>query len=225
MHLGQQYHVDRLDWEEKKAYVRPVDVDYYTTANLSVDLKVLDVADERTEVGCQSSHGDVAVSYLATIFKKLKLDTHENVGWGKISIPQEDMHTTAYWLSLKGPLPVEKRSDLQAGLSGVANLLSAVAPLFLMCDPRDLQAVPQIKSPFSGLPTVYLYETRPGGVGSAEGLFQRHASLVKAAVDLVRECPCPGGCPSCVGPSVDESPRAKKIALELLSGLVIDAAP
>ena len=86
---------------EQKAYVRPVDVDYYTDANLAVDLKVLEVARASAPSGARAgAYGDVAVTYLATIFKKIKLDTHENVGWGKIHLPQDDMHTTSYWLAL-----------------------------------------------------------------------------------------------------------------------------
>ncbi|HXH21408.1 MAG TPA: DEAD/DEAH box helicase [Dehalococcoidia bacterium] len=221
MHGGRQYHVDRLDWQEKKAYVRPVDVDYYTDANLAVDLKVLEVADERPARGCRRAHGDVAVTYLATIFKKIKLETQENVGWGKIHIPQEDMHTTSYWLALS-PNATEGMSQpaVEAGLWGVAHLLAGVAPLFLMCDPKDLQVVAQVRSPFTSAPTLFIYESRPGGVGFAEGLFRAHDDLLRAALDLAAECPCPSGCPSCVGPAVDDTPHMKLSALTLLRRLV-----
>ncbi len=228
MHGGQQYHVDRLDWGEKKAYVRPVDVDYYTDANLAVDLKVLEVAAEAEAGCCRRCHGDVAVTYLATIFKKIKLDTQENVGWGKIHLPQEDMHTTAYWVAVEdaawaGLAPAE----LQAGLWGMAHLLAGVAPLFLMCDPKDLQAVAQVRSPFTGAPTVFLYERHPGGVGLADGLYAAHAPLLAAALELAQGCPCVDGCPSCVGPAspaggpgLDEAPDSKRAAITLLSRVV-----
>jgi DEAD/DEAH box helicase domain-containing protein len=221
MHGGQQYHVDRLDWQEKKAYVRPVNVDYYTDANLAVDLKVLEATAQAAEGACHRYHGDVAVTFLATIFKKIKLDTQENVGWGKIHLPQEDMHTTAYWLSLEdeacsGLSPAE----LQAGLWGMAHLLSGIAPLFLMCDPKDLQAVAQVRCPFTSAPTVFLYERNPGGVGLAEGLYAAHASLLRAALDLARGCACADGCPSCVGPGLDEAPDSKRAAITLMSRLV-----
>lgn len=221
MHAGVQYHVDRLDWQEKKAYVRRVEVGYYTDANLAVDLKVLEVAAESDENAGRKAHGDVAVTFLATIFKKIKLDTHENVGWGKIQIPQEDMHTTSYWLAL-GPAATEgvSRPAVESGLWGMAHLLTGVAPLFLMCDPKDLQVVAQVRSPFTGRPTLYIYETRPGGVGYAQGMFEAHERLLKAALDLAVECPCASGCPSCVGPSVDDSPHMKASALMLLRRLV-----
>ena len=220
MHGGQQYHVDRLDWKEKKAFVRPVDVDYYTDANLAVDLKVLETSEEKPDAVCCRHHGDVAVTYLATIFKKIKLDTHENVGWGKINLPQEDMHTTAYWLSLEeataqGLSPAE----LQAGLSGVANLLSGIAPLFLMCDAKDLQAVAQVRAPSTRRPTVYLYERNPGGVGLARALYEAHSTLLRSALDLAKSCPCADGCPSCVGPGVESGPDSKRSAITLLERL------
>jgi len=221
MHGGQQYHVDRLDWKEKKAYLRPVNVDYYTDANLAVDLKVLEAGAEDGDGSCRRYHGDVAVTFLATIFKKIKLDTQENVGWGKIHLPQEDMHTTAYWLALEEPACERlDRAQLQAGLWGMAHLLSGVAPLFLMCDPKDLQAVAQVRSPFTGAPTVFLYERHPGGVGLAEGLYAVHGPLLAAALELARRCPCADGCPSCVGPGLDEAPDSKRAAITLLSRLV-----
>jgi DEAD/DEAH box helicase domain-containing protein len=89
-----------------------------------------------------------------------------------------------------------------------------------MCDPKDLHVVAQVRSPFSEAPTVYVYETRPGGVGLAEGLFQAHDSVLRAAQELAAGCPCPSGCPSCVGPSVEESPHSKLAALALLRHLV-----
>lgn len=221
MHGGQQYHVDRLDWEEKKAYVRPVDVDYYTDANLAVDLKVLEAtasAGEASDGVCRRCHGDVAVTFLATIFKKIKLDTQENVGWGKIHLPQEDMHTTAYWLTLDEPAWAGlEPAELQAGLWGMAHLLAGVAPLFLMCDPKDLHVVAQVRSPFTEAPTVFLYERHPGGVGLAQGLFAAHGPLVASALELAQNCPCTSGCPSCVGPGLDDAPDSKRAAITLLS--------
>jgi DEAD/DEAH box helicase domain-containing protein len=221
MHGGKQYHVDRLDWHEKTAYVRPVDVDYYTDANLAVDLKVLEADIEIADDACRRYQGEVAITFLATVFKKIKLDTRENVGWGKIHLPQEDMHTTAYWLALEEPSWADLgRSDLQAGLWGMAHLLVGVAPLFLMCEPKDLQAVAQVRSPFTCAPTVFLYERYPGGVGLADGLFSAHRSLMVAALELARGCPCVDGCPSCVGPSLGEAPESKRAAITLLTRLV-----
>jgi DEAD/DEAH box helicase domain-containing protein len=224
MHGGQQYHVDRLDWHEKKAYVRKVDVDYYTDANLAVDLEVLDSFEHAPASGCDVHHGEVAVRDVATIFKKIKLDTNENVGWGKISIPEESRHTTGYWLALDDDAASGLgRAELQDGLWGMAHLLRNLAPIFLMCDPRDLQAVAQMRSPFTERPTLFLYENQPGGVGMARRLFEIHSKLMESARELVSACGCPAGCPGCVGPSIGEHGANKRAALTLLGRLCEDA--
>ena len=227
MHGGQQYHVDRLDWHEKKAYVRKVDVDYYTDANLAVDLEVLESFERAPAKGCTVDHGEVAVRDVATIFKKIKLDTNENVGWGRISIPEESRHTTGYWFALsEAATEGLGRGVLQDGLWGVAHLLRNLAPIFLMCDPRDLQAVAQVRSPFTERPTLFLYENQPGGVGMSPRLFGIHPKLMLAARELVASCACPAGCPGCVGPMIgshesaaDAAMIAKRSALILLRRL------
>ena len=135
MHGGTQYHVDRLDWKEKKAYVRKVDVDYYTDANLAVDLEVLDTFGTARKRAGEAFHGEVAVRHVATIFKKLKLETNENVGWGKINIPEENQHTTAYWVALDEPALGELTPvQVEEGLVGASRLLRHLAPVFLLCD-------------------------------------------------------------------------------------------
>jgi DEAD/DEAH box helicase domain-containing protein len=214
LHQGQQYQVETLDWEEKKAYVRPVSVDYYTDANLAVRLEVLDVL----AGGEGRAWGEVALTYLPTIFKKIKLYTHENVGWGEIHLPEETMHTTAYWLTLgEAATSGLGKAELEGGLVGLAHVLTNIAPLYLMCDPRDLGVQPEVRSPFTRRPTVFLYDRVPGGVGFGERLYGQHADLLAAAAELLRRCPCPRGCPSCVGPVAEVGERAKGVVLHLLT--------
>ena len=221
MHGAVQYHVDRLDWGEKKAYVHKVDVDYYTDANLAVDLEVIAELDQTGARCCTVSHGEVMVRDVATIFKKLKLHTNENIGWGQINIPEENRHTTAYWFALEETtLENESRSLIQEGLRGVAHSLRHLAPIFLLCDPRDLQAVVQIRSPFTKLPTLFIYENQPGGVGMAPRLYEFHSKLLRAARDLTLRCPCGDGCPGCVGPSIGAATTNKQAALEILESLI-----
>jgi DEAD/DEAH box helicase domain-containing protein len=225
MHGGTQYHVDTLDWKEKKAYVRKVDVDYYTDANLAVDLEVLESFEHAPATGCEAHHGEVAVREVATIFKKIKLDTNENVGWGRISIPEESRHTTGYWFALdESTTDGLSRTELQDGLWGLAHLLRHLAPIFLMCDPRDLQAVAQVRSPFMERPTLFLYENQPGGVGMSRRLFEIHTRLMEAAHGVVTSCGCKGGCPGCVGPSIGEHGTNKRAAMLLLTRLLESAA-
>jgi DEAD/DEAH box helicase domain-containing protein len=221
LHEGDQYHVDRLDWDERKAYVRRVDVDYYTDADLGVTLKVLDVFDEADAAGRgRRARGDVMVAWQATLFKKIKFHTHENVGWGPIRLPEQQMHTAATWLVVPPALAARyDRDTLDGALIGIARLARNTAPLLVMCDPRDLGVQSQAQAPFTGLPTLYLYDAVPGGVGLTERLFGLADELLGACRDLVASCPCEEGCPSCVGPVAEVGARGKAVAGELLTAL------
>ncbi|MCL6450928.1 MAG: DEAD/DEAH box helicase [Acetobacteraceae bacterium] len=217
LHEGEQYQVERLDYEEKKAYVRRVDVDYYTDASLAVNLKVLTQADRAPVPGGERFRGEVQVNALATIFKKIRFHTHENVGWGRIHLPEQEMHTTAYWLALGPEADRIHPSELQSALAGLANLMVNVAPILLMCDPRDIRAVSHTRCPFTGRPTVYVYDACPGGVGLSERLFELHPDVLQMARDLVRDCPCPDGCPSCtLGGGEEPNKSATLRLLEIL---------
>ncbi len=92
---------------------------------------------------------------------------------------------------------------IRSGLGGAATLLAGIAPIFLMCDPRDLGVLAEPQDPASGLPTITLYERVPGGIGYAEQLYESMPELLRAAYDLVTGCPCERGCPACVGPVLD----------------------
>jgi DEAD/DEAH box helicase domain-containing protein len=220
LHLGRQHHVQRLDWEDRKAYVRRVDVDYYTAAQIAVDVRVLE---EFARDG-GSAHGELTVTFRPTIFKKLKLATHENVGSGPIHLPETTLHTTgAWWVFPGGGTPHLHGAELQGALLGLAHALSNVAPLYLMSDPRDLGSVVEIKSPHTGAPTVTLFEHVPGGVGQAERLFALRRELLAAAAGLVEACRCDEGCPSCVGPILEVGPRGKQHTLRLLKDACVPA--
>ncbi|HEY4026406.1 MAG TPA: DEAD/DEAH box helicase [Candidatus Dormibacteraeota bacterium] len=214
---GAQYHVDRLDWQEKKAYVRPVEVDYYTDALLGVTVNVLDAFEHEPLPGLDRSHGEVKLTSLATMFKKIRFHTHENVGAGPIRLPEQTLHTTAYWTAVDPDLwAALGRESLEAGLQGMAHAMRTVASLRLMCDPADLGALGEVRSASTRRPTVTIYEVYPGGVGYARRLYELHTSLLDSAAELVRDCPCAAGCPSCIGP-LGGADGAKEACLRLLS--------
>jgi DEAD/DEAH box helicase domain-containing protein len=217
LHEGAQYHVDRLDWNEKKAYVRPVEVDYYTDALASVTVRVLDTFAGPDGEGITRSHGEVKITNLASMFKKIRFHTHENIGAGPIHLPEQTLHTTGYWLTVdEGLWRSLGRETLEAGLQGVAHSLRHIASLRLMCDPRDLGSVAEVRSVTTQLPTVTVFEVYPGGVGFASRLYDLHRELLDDAASLVRDCPCAAGCPSCVGP-LHLVEGAKEACLRLLS--------
>ncbi|MDQ7794801.1 MAG: DEAD/DEAH box helicase [bacterium] len=212
-----QYQVEKLDYQEKKAFVRRVEVDYYTDASLAVDIKVLARFQHDLAEGLPRSSGEVLVSALPTMFKKIRFGTHENVGSGPIRLPEEQMHTTAYWFSVPPEIGDSLRpEELEAGLLGIANLLVHMAPLYLLCDVRDIRSVVQVRSPFTGLPTVYVYDRYPGGVGFADKLYELHRELLAACRDLAGSCACAEGCPSCVGPGAEVGPGGRRAALRIL---------
>jgi DEAD/DEAH box helicase domain-containing protein len=218
MHESVQYQVEELDFDDKKAYVRRVNVDYYTDANLAVDLKVLDVFREGDDGRVHKSSGEVSVTSLVTMFKKIKLHTHENIGSGPVTLPELEMHTTAYWVSLPGEIPGMSQSDVQNGLLGISNVLANAAPIYLMCDPRDIRVVHQVRAPFTQRPTVYIYDNYPGGVGFSDKLYELHGELFKTATDMIGQCGCSSGCPSCVGPlnEFTGTDNPKELTLKLM---------
>lgn len=219
MHEGIQYQVEKLDFDDKKAYVRKVNVDYYTDANLAVDLKVIDVFREDTGKVVHRSSGEVSVSSLVTMFKKIKLHTHENIGSGPVTLPELEMHTTSYWVSLPEILPELSQSDVQNGLLGISNVLANVAPIYLMCDPGDIRVVHQVRATFTQRPTVYIYDSYPGGVGFSDKLYELHDELFETAAAMVTGCGCETGCPSCVGPlnEFTGTGNPKELTLKLIS--------
>ncbi len=217
IHEGKQYQVKDLDYSGKKAYVKIVDVNFYTDANLAVDLRVLDKFESKKFDKRSASHGEVVVSAQATMYKKVKFNTHENVGYGDINLPEVEMHTTAWWMSLAEEFEEKiNKKTLENALLGLSNLLVNIAPIYLMCDPGDIHSTIQIRSPFNGRPTIFIYDSYPGGVGLSEKLYRIDHKLLKSAYSYLQKCPCEGGCPACVGPINEVGLKAKEKTLYLL---------
>jgi len=225
IHESIQYHVDRLEWLERKAYVHRIDADHYTYANRAVTLKPLEVFAESPAPGGRRVHGEVMVASLVTLYKKLKFLTDENVGWGPVDLPELELQTTAYWLTAEDAARRWRRDELDVALPAAGRAIQTVASVLLMVDPRDLGLVSQIRSPHHEAPTIYLYEAVPGGIGLSERLWQRHVELLAGAAELIAACPCDAGCPACTGPRLEPEVDAKALALRLLHDLgAADAA-
>jgi len=338
LHQGQQYHVDRLDFDQRKAYVRRVKIDYYTDAIRYTQVRVLEIAEEERFAGASAfssprpatpsfraegpdrislpdevrsgpetrnpssiaeresllggrsfssdtndgreapsslpkassssspreraslessasfassasfrasrSHGDVLVRSQVIGFKKIKFFTNENVGDGKLELPENEMHTTAFWITLERPLLESlpfALSDRQSGIFGLLHALESMATLLLMCDRRDLGTAVGERPPSPGVetewheyttttddpakmkeffePNLYLYDAYPGGIGFSEPLYRVHELLLSRTRELIAACPCDNGCPSCVGPAGMKSERTKDAALAILDRL------
>ena len=252
---GQQYEVQELRFredEEKVAYVKRVHVDYFTDAVTAKGVWALDRFQTEATGGAAAGRveqGELLVAEQVVGFKKIKFDTMENVGAGEVELPQQEMQTSGLWLTLRPEVLAAISPDRDAlvdGLRGLAYLLHHLAPLFLMCDVRDLgswlgdaappepgRAAPRgprvlttertrarLLAAEQFEPTVYLYDSQPGGVGLTERLFELVAPLLARARDTIRTCACRVGCPSCVGPVNEVGRRAKPMAGTLLDRLI-----
>jgi DEAD/DEAH box helicase domain-containing protein len=229
LHEARQYHVERFDYQERKAYVKQVDCDYYTDAIDYTQVKALEeFASDAFPSAVRRVHGDVRVNRQIVGFKKIKFYTNENVGAGKLNMPEQEMHTTAFWLHfpaaflarLAGDYSAEER---QSGIAGLGAALRTVASLLMMCDPRDL-GVACSEQDAGSLeafePNLYLYDAYPGGVGMSAPLYRLSPRLLTQTVELLASCPCDNGCPSCVGPVGEVGARGKEVAKRILAELL-----
>ncbi len=227
IHRGNQYVVTHLDLDNRRAYVEATSVNYFTDALVKRDIKVLEEDRTTVDSGCRQVVGDILVRTQVAKFKKLKFHSHENVGYGDISLPEEEMHTRALALVFSPDTSAGRSfEELPPGsgapvLSRLGTLVKNVAPVFLLCDPRDIGVAERLKDPHFGHSALYVFDRYPGGSGLSEALVTRLPEVLRAAADLVRRCPCREGCPSCVGPrdskeEIGENP--KKLLLDFLEG-------
>jgi len=183
----------------------------------------------------------VHVSSRVVGFKKIKFYTNENVGSGELDLPEQQMHTTAYWLtvpkSVLAALPYAS-DDRRDGVVGLSFAMRQVAQLLLMCDRQDIGIsigsgeqgeetdLTRMGQPvtLSEEPRIFIYDNYPGGIGFSAPLFGMHADLLARTRELIAGCECAHGCPTCVGPVGDTGPLAKLVALRILDLLVSEAA-
>jgi DEAD/DEAH box helicase domain-containing protein len=252
------YQVERLDWEGRKAYVTRTFVDYYTDAIDYTKLKVLERFDGCVAGSGTCHHGEVHVVRRVAGYKKIRYYTHENIGYGPVNLPDQEMHTTSLWWQLpQAELDARfaSRQDALDGFLGAAYALHVVAKVAVMADAADLQKAVgsgdgawfatadgrgrgQLRAVDGSavdidllgegahdrfVPTVYLYDNYPGGVGQSEPLWRRQRELVVRARELVQRCDCRSGCPACVGPVLavheDADTSPKGLALSVLAAL------
>jgi DEAD/DEAH box helicase domain-containing protein len=233
---GALFQVDTLDFEGRKAYVTQIDCDYYTDAITYTKVTVLETfANDATR-----SHGEVHVSSRVVGFKKIKFYTNENIGSGELDMPEQQMHTTAYWLTVPkaviAALPYAP-DDRRDGVVGLSFAMRQVAQLLLMCDRQDIGIsigsgeqgdetdLTRAGQPvmLSEEPRIFIYDNYPGGIGFSAPLFGMHGDLLSRTRQLIAGCECAHGCPTCVGPVGNTGPLAKLVALRILDLLVSEA--
>ncbi len=308
LHEGQQFLVEHLDWEGALAIARPVQVNYYTQASVNTRIAIDRTVEEVARPAGTLSLGDVTLTTRVTGYRKVRMGSQENLGWGDVNLPEQQLATTACWLCLsdeavaalrdegwwtgeqvedRGPswpaqrdrarqrdgyrcqwcgaeerpglqhhvhhlvpfreagwIPGENDNHLwanrlenlvtlcpschrraeqsvaeQSTLSSLGRVLGNLVPLYAMCDPRDVGIHTEVLSPDTGRATLYVYDAIPGGVGIAEEVRDLYTPLLAHAEELIRDCPCPSGCPACIGPGAAANPRAKEEVLRLIAAL------
>ncbi len=230
---GRLFQVEKLDFEGRKAFVRSIDCDYYTTAITYAKVSIIDTfaevlgsdapasADqERVPAvmgdGAWRSHGEVHVVSRVVGFKKIKFYTNENVGSGELDLPEQQMHTTSYWMTIPSETMTQlpyASDDRRDGVVGLAFAMRQIAQLLLMCDAHDIGLSIDTESQN---PRVFVYDNYPGGIGFSEPLYRMHRELLAGTRRLIAECECENGCPGCVGPIGNTGPLAKSAALRIL---------
>ena len=229
LHDGQTYFVDHLDAERKIARVQQKALDYYTQAVDETNITVHDAEVSGTWRVSEVFFGEVSVSSLVTMFKKVRFEERDSIGWENIDLPERTLETMACWLvppqeglnrcRQYGRVPSE-------GLKGIANVMGEVLPLFAMCDAMDIGTT--VESSNTGRPTAFVYDRYPGGIGFAEKAYEMIEDVMAACAMVVSECECEDGCPSCVGaplpPGGDGNTRGtipdKEAALVLLHAML-----
>ena len=250
------YQVERLDWDGRKAYVTRTHVDYYTDAIDYTKLKVLERFDGAIAGAGTCHHGEVHVVRRVAGYKKIRYYTHENIGYGPVNLPDQEMHTSALWWQLPQvelEQRFESRQDALDGFLGAGYAMHVVAKVAVMAEASDLQKAvgsgdgawfasgdgrgrgqlraldgsqldPDRHDSF--VPTIYLYDNYPGGIGQSEPLWHRQRELVTHARELVQACDCHAGCPACVGPvlAAQEQAGAEHASTPKLLALTVLAA-
>jgi DEAD/DEAH box helicase domain-containing protein len=227
LHEARQYQVERMDYDGRKAYVRQVECDYFTDAIDYTQVKVIEEFDSRPVAAATAAHGEVRVNTQIVGFKKVKFYTNENVGAGTLSMPEQEMHTTSFWLHFPArflaAFPQLGATEKLNAIAGLGHALRTVGALLLMCDPRDLGVAltEQIATSVECFePKLHLYDNCPGGTGQSQPLYDLCDQLLRGAHGLIAGCACEQGCPSCVGPAGETGTGAKAAALLLLEALL-----
>jgi DEAD/DEAH box helicase domain-containing protein len=243
IHEGRQYFVEKLDYTERRAHVKQVDADYFTDAISYTQVRILEAFETQVQRNSVKNHGEIHLTTQVVGFKKIKFYTLENVGAGDLELPEQEMHTTSYWLtlpkSLMDSLPYLPSIRL-GGVRGLAEALRQMAALFLMCDRRDIQVtiednlvgetVSEAAVGSGGRdrggarqifePNIFIYDNFPSGIGLSQPLYDMHDRILRETARLIRSCPCQDGCPSCVGPRAEVGDLSKHVALEILDAIL-----
>ncbi len=249
---GKTYEVRRLDWDERKAYVREAAVSYYTEAVCKLRVRMLEGSGERPSSVEEPRRVASGTGYAHVVravpgFKKLRFRTHENVGFGPINLPDLELHTVAAYWGLPDRLLAHLGDPYRRSNAALAaaHAIHHVAAMTLMCEVGDLRHAVAAGTPgpegiaafapvglgrpsseasllAGGRPTIYLYDDLPGGAGLATRVHALGRPFFERTLAVVRGCGCANGCPTCIGTEVALAPGSSSQILDP-GGIVAEA--
>lgn len=203
MHEAETYFVQRLDLEKKAAFVERSDLDYYTQSVTEVRVKIDEEEIARDWRDSKLFYGDVSVTHITFMFRKIKFGSRDSIGFGSLDLPPLNLATTAVWIRPGGKVLEAVRAVGRVpheGLLGISNAVRGVLPLYVLCDTMDVGTT--VNNENTGVPSLYIYDKYPGGLGFSRKAFDLVEEIMTAALEVIRTCSCRGGCPSCVGSSI-----------------------
>ena len=230
LHQGEAYIVTELDLVRHVALAEPTSVAYYTQAKDITDIRVVEVTAEKN-YGARTYLGDVDVTTTVVSFRKKRQYTEEVIGEEPLDLPSQSFPTKALWFDLPQRATdriVHAGLDFHGGLHACEHAAIGILPLFALCDRNDIGGVSTPFHPDTGKAQIFIYDAYPGGIGIAEKGFEIMPELWQATLKVVEECPCRGGCPSCIqSPKCgnNNQPLDKKAALILLQELTRSKLP
>jgi DEAD/DEAH box helicase domain-containing protein len=225
LHYGEPYLVVRLDLAAHAAYVVPADTPYYTQAKELTDLRVLGVLREQKTQQVKSYLGKVEVTNTVVGFRRKLQLTEEVIGEEPLDLPPQSFDTIALWFDIPDEAMVrlaQAQLDFAGGLHALEHCSIAILPLFALCDRNDLGGVSTPFHPDTGKAQIFIYDAHQGGTGIAEKGFEFIHDLWQKTLQVIKECPCEEGCPSCIqSPKCgnNNKPLDKKAA-EVILGLL-----
>lgn len=206
LHGAETYFVNRLDIDQKIAFTEKRDLDYYTQAVQASEIRIEGREIEERWRGGQLDYGDVTVTTTIPMFKKIRFHSRDSLGFEKLDLPAQTLETVALWFAPPEDLVsrmMQQQLIVGEALIGIANVMVEVAPFFVMCDTQDIGTV--VDAANLGREALFLHDRYPGGMGFARRCLEQFDDIMQTIKEVVCNCGCADGCPSCVGSAVPAS--------------------
>ncbi|MFP3903839.1 MAG: DEAD/DEAH box helicase, partial [Armatimonadota bacterium] len=200
LHAGESYRVQKLELEERRAFVEPVRVNYFTRPMRQADVHLLELDESTNYDDIHARYGQIVLKSQVIGFRRIRQTDGREIGREDLDLPVTEFETSGFWISSVQvrEFCAEAGYDLAGTLHAVEHMLIALLPLFAMCDERDVGGASEPVHHDTGEPTIFIYDSYPGGVGIARGVYHRLPELLDAVAETIEACPCEDGCPGCV---------------------------